>query len=156
MRVSQVAFDRYLVELPEPEPGYEPLHDPVEVKSVAGWLCAYGQMPIVALVARDAWQPTLPHRVLPWVPGDADQGDCAIACRPEVGSAAVVLNDEDDVRAFLSECPAVSRTAFLWPRLDLAKTFMRLSENGDWQPAAEAVARFSRAGSRVEVQQLAT
>ncbi len=156
MRVSQVAFDRYLVELPPPEPGYVPLGDPVELKSIADWICAYGRMPIVALVARDAWTPAAPHRVLPWVPGDADEGDVTVAWKPEVGSAAVVLNNEEELRDFLSRCAAPSRLALLWPRLDVAKTMMRLSENGDWQPAAEAVARFSRDGARMEVVQLLT
>lgn len=156
MHVSQVAYDRFLIELPPPEPDYQPLADPVELKSVARWLCEFGKMPVLALVARDAWSPGVPHRVLPWVPGDADRGECELSWQPEVGSAAVVLETEDDVRRFLADCRAVSRMALLWSRFDIAKSFMRLAENGDWHWAAEAYARFANAGARVEVQQLIT
>lgn len=156
MRVSQVAYDRYRVELPAPEPGYAPLSDPEEVEHLVRFLWDYGRPPVLALVAGDAtWcRPWNPRRVS-WVPGDADSGAFEIAWRPDAGSHAVVLESEDDLRRFLIACPAVSRVAVLWPRVDVAKTFMRLAEDSDWRPAAEAFAVFARAGSEVTVQQLA-
>lgn len=155
MRVSQVAFDRYVVELPAPEPGYTPLADHEEVDHLVRFLWDFGTPPVLALVADDAtWcQPWSPRRVL-WAPEDADEGSFEIAWQPDRGSHAVVLQTEDDLRGFLAACPAISRVAILWPRVDVAKSFMRLAENGDWRPAADAFARFARAGSQVTVQQL--
>lgn len=156
MRVSQVAFDRFVVELPPPEPGYTPLSDPEEVEHLVRFLWEYGTLPVLALVAGDAtWcRPWSPRRVS-WVPGDADAGAFEIAWRPDAGSHAVVLGTEDELRRFLVACPAISRVAVLWPRVDIAKTFMRLGENAGWRPAAEAYATFARGGSEVTVQQLA-
>ena len=155
MHVSRVAFDRFLVELPEPEPGYTPLADKEEVGHLVRFLWDFGSNPVLALAGGDAaWcQPWSPRRVS-WVPADADAGGPEIAWQPEAGASAVVLKTEDDLRRFLTSCPAISRVAILWPRVDVAKSFMGLAQNGDWRPAAEAVARFARAASRVTVQQL--
>lgn len=157
MRVSQVAFDRYAVELPPAEPGYAPLADPEEVELLARFLWSFGTQPVLALVASEdaTWcQPWSPRRVS-WVPADAVAGVLEIAWQPERGSHAVVLQSEDDVRHFLSVCPAISRVAVLWPRVDIAKCFMRLAENADWRPAADAVAFFAPDGWHLTVQQLA-
>jgi hypothetical protein len=91
---------------------------------------------------------------VPWVPADADAGASEIAWQPGAKAAAVVFEKEGDLHSFLTACPAISQVAVLWPRIDVAKTFMRLAENGDWRMAAEAFARFTRAGSLVTVQQL--
>lgn len=156
MRVSQVAFDRFQVELPEPEPGYAPLADREEVDHLVRFLWDFGTPPVLALVAGDAsWCQLWSPRRVPWVPEDADGTGNEIAWRPDVGSCAVVLKSEDDLRRFIVACPAISRVAMLWPRVDIAKSFMRLAENGDWKSAADAFARFTRAGSQVIVQQLA-
>ncbi len=159
MRVSQVAFDRFVVELPSPEPGYLPLADREEVEHLVRFLWDFGTHPVLALVAADdvSWcQPWLTRRVS-WVPADADDGALEIAWRPDRASYAVVLRSEDDLRRFLVQCPAISKAAVLWPRVegDMAKCFRRLAENGDWRPAAEACAFFARAGSQITVQQLA-
>ena len=157
MRVSQVAFDRFVVELPPPEPGYTPLGDREEVDHLVRFLWEFGKPPLLALAAVDdtTWcEPWSPRRVS-WVPQDADAGAFEVAWQPERGSHAVVLRSEDDLRRFLVACPAISRAAILWPRVDVAKSFMRLAENTDWRPAAEACAYFANAGSLVTVQQLA-
>ena len=155
--MSQVAFDRFVAELPPPEPGYTPLADREEVEHLVRFLWDFGTPPVLALVASEdvTWcQPWSPRRV-PWVPADADSGALEIAWQPDPGGHAVVLRSEDDLRRFLVACPAISRAAVLWPRVDVAKSFMRLAENADWHPAADAVAFFARSASQVTVLQLA-
>lgn len=155
VHVSQVAFDRFLVELPMPEPGYTPLADREEVDHLVRFLWDYDTPPVLALVGGDAsWcQPWSPRRVS-WVPEDADTGELEIAWHPDRGSQAVVLHNEDELRRFLAACPAISWVALLWPRVDVAKSFMSLAESGDWRVAADAVARFTRQGAEIVVQQL--
>ena len=155
MHVSQVAFDRFNVELPEPEPGYMPLGDQEEVDHLVRFLWGYDTPPVLALVAGDAsWcQPWSPRRV-PWVPEDADSGVNEIAWHPERGGHVVVLETEDDLRRFLAACPAISRVALLWPRVDVAKSLMKLVERDDWRLAADAVAWFAHQGAQITVQQL--
>ena len=150
-----MAFDRFNVELPEPEPGYTPLADQEEVDHLVRFLWEYDTPPVLALVAGDAsWcQPWSPRRVS-WVPEDADGGALEIAWRPDVAGHVVVLNDEDGLRRFLAACPAISRVALLWPRVDVAKSLMKLAERDDWRLAADAVARFATAGAHITVQQL--
>jgi hypothetical protein len=155
MRVSQVAFDRFVVELPEAEPDYVPLRDPQELDALVRWLWDFGRPPVLALVGGDpAWCQSWSPRRVSWVPGDADVGATEIAWDRERGGHALVLENDDELRRFLLACPAISRIALMWPRIDLAKTFMKLAENNDWRPAAEAVARLAAGGSRIEVQQL--
>ncbi len=155
MRVSQVAFDRFVVELPAPEPGYRPLADPEEVGHLVRFLWDYGKRPLLALVGDEpTWGQLRSSRRVSWVPADADSGALEIAWHPDIGSHAVVLETEDELRRFLVACPAISRAAILWPRIDVAKSFMRLAENGDWHSAADACAFFTRAGSQVTIQQL--
>lgn len=150
-----MAFDRFVVELPAPEPGYTPLADPEEVGHLVRFLWDFGKRPLLALFGDGpTWGQLRSSRRLPWAPGDADAGALEIAWHPDTGGHAVVLESEDDLRRFLVDCPAISRAAIIWPRVDPAKSFMRLGENGDWRPAAESVAFFARAGSQVTVQQL--
>lgn len=155
MHVSQIAFDRFLVQLPSPEPGYTPLADQEEVDHLVRFLWEYGTPPVLALVADDAtWcQPWSPRRVS-WVPEDADTGALEIAWHPDRSSCAVVLKTDDELSSFLAACPAISRVALLWPRVDVAKSLMKLADNGDWRGAADAFARFARQGSEITVQQL--
>ncbi len=156
MRVSQVAFDRFIVELPAPEPGYTPLADPEEVGHLVRFLWDYGTRPLLALAGAEPASGQLrSSRRLAWVPEDADTGALEIAWHPDNGSHCFVFETEDELRRFLVECPAISRAAILWPRVDLAKTFMRLAEKGDWRAAVDAAAFFARAGSLVTLQQLA-
>jgi hypothetical protein len=155
VHVSQVAFDRFLVELPEPEPGYTPLADLEEVGHLVRFLWQYDTPPLLALVGGDAsWcQPWSPRRVC-WVPEDADSGEPEIAWHPDGGGHAVVLDSEDELRRFLAACPAISRVALLWPRVNVPKALVALAESRDWRPAADAVARFAHQGALVRVQQL--
>ena len=155
VHVSQVAFDRFFVELPAPEPGYAPLADHEEVGHLVRFLWEYDTPPVLALVAGDAsWcQPWSPRRVS-WVPEDADTGVLEIAWHPERGGHAVILNNEDELSRFLAACPAISRVALLWPRVDVGKSLMRLAEREDWRLAADAVVRFAQQGAAVTVQQL--
>lgn len=155
MQSSQVAYDRFVAELPPPEPGYAPLQDPVEAGALARWLFGMGRTPVVALVGGDAtWCDMFGTRKVCWVPGDADAGAMDLRWEPESGARAIVFSRPDELQRFLTACPDASRVALLWPRVDSAKTFMKLAEQDDWKPAAEAVARMSRSGARVEVLQL--
>ena len=65
-----------------------------------------------------------------------------------------MLETEDDLRRFLAACPAISRVALLWPRVDVGKSLMRLAEREDWRLAADAVAYFTADGASITVQQL--
>jgi hypothetical protein len=155
VHVSQVAFDRFFVELPSPEPGYTPLADREEVDHLVRFLWDYSTPPVLALVADDAsWcQPWSPRRVS-WVPEGADSGAFEIAWHPDRGGHVVVLESEHDLRRFLAACPAISRVALLWPRVDAAKSLMKLAERDEWRLAADAVAHFAREGAQITVQQL--
>ena len=48
----------------------------------------------------------------------------------------------------------MSRAALLWPRVDAAKSLMRLAQGDDWLPAVEAYARLSRQGSLIELEEI--
>jgi hypothetical protein len=148
MHVSQVAYDRFVVELPPADADYRPLADPETVAETAAWLWDFGPTPLVAVVGYDgaapswltAWSPS----TVGWGPQGAKTG------------AAVVLSTRADLERFLSEGAPHERTMLLWPSISEAKTFEALHAGGAaWLKAIDAHAEISNAGERFEVNQVA-
>jgi hypothetical protein len=148
MHVSQVAYDRFVVELPPADADYRPLADPETVAETAAWLWDFGPTPLVAVVGYDgaapswltAWSPS----TVGWAPQGAKTG------------AAVVLSTRADLERFLSEGAPHERTMLLWPSISEAKTFEALHAGGAaWLKAIDAHAEISNAGERFEVNQVA-
>jgi len=147
MQVSQVAFDRYVVELPPADANWRPLADPETIAETAAWLWEFGPTPLVAVIGHDgaapswlaAWEP----RQMKWAP----EGNTA--------SAAIVLLTLADLERFLSEGAPHTTTLLMWPRISAAKTFEALVKGGKvYRGSIDAVARISRAGERFEVEQV--
>ena len=149
MQVSQVAYDRYVVELPKADADWRPLADPETLAETAAWLWQFGPTPLVAVVGSDksipgwltAWSP----RVMKWAPTGTKLG------------CAVVLTEQADLERFLREGAPHEHTALMWPRVSAAKTFEALAAGGEtYKGTVDAVANVSRAGERFEVTQVAT
>jgi hypothetical protein len=147
MQVSQVAYDRFVVELPPADADYRPLADPETLAETAAWLWDFGPTPLVAVVGYDeaapSWLSAWSPRPLGWAPQGAKTG------------AAVVLSSQTDLERFLSEGAPHELTALLWPRHSEAKTFEALRAGGSaWLQTIDAFAQISRAGERFEVSQI--
>ena len=147
MQVSQVAFDRYVVELPPAEADWRPLADPETIAETALWLWEFGPTPLIAIVGHDgaapSWLATWESRQMRWAP----EGVTA--------SAAIVLVTLADLERFLSEGAPHTNTMLMWPRISPAKTFEALAKGGNaYRGSVDAVARISRAGERFEVEQV--
>ncbi len=147
MQVSQVAYDRFVVELPPADAEYRPLADPETVAETAAWLWDFGPTPLVAVVGYDgaapnwlsAWSP----RKVGWTPEGATMG------------AAVVLSSPADLERFLSEGAPHECTVLLWPSRSEAKTFEALVPGGPaWIKTIDAYAKISKMGERFEVEQV--
>ena len=67
MQVSQIAYDRFVVELPPADADYRPLADPETVAETAAWLWEFGPTPLLAVVGYDGAAPkrTFGPRTLP-------------------------------------------------------------------------------------------
>lgn len=148
MHVSQVAYDRFVVELPPADADYRPLADPETVAETAAWLWDFGPTPLIAVVGYDGAAPTWLSAWSPspvkWAPGGAKAG------------AAVVLNTRADLERFLSEGAPHEHTMLLWPSVSDAKTFEALHAGGAaWMAAIDAHAEISHDGERFEVNQVA-
>jgi hypothetical protein len=147
MQVSQVAFDRYVVELPPADAQWRPLADPETVAETSSWLWEFGPTPLVAVVGSDQaapkWLASWNPRQVNWAPEGAKTG------------FAVVLLAEPDLERFLSEGAPHERTVLLWPRVSPAKTFEALAAGGDkWQGSVDAHAKIARHGEVFEINQL--
>jgi len=147
MQVSQVAFDRYVVELPPADANWRPLADPETIAETAAWLWEFGPTPLVAVIGHDgaapSWLAAWETRQMKWAPG----GNTA--------SAAIVLLTLADLERFLSEGAPHTTTLLMWPRISAAKTFEALVKGGKvYRGSIDAVARISRAGERFEVEQV--
>ncbi len=131
MQVSRVAYDRFELQLPSPEPGWEPLSEGCVARDVAGWLWQFGPTPVIAIVEHDGEVPRwLAARLTVEVPWDG-----SIA-------AALVLEERRDLELFLMEGAPHPRTHLLWPRISPAKTFEALCAGSDaWTAAVEGHAR---------------
>jgi hypothetical protein len=148
MHVSQVAYDRFVVELPPAAADYRPLADPETVAETAAWLWDFGPTPLVAVVGYDgaapswlsAWSPS----TVGWAPPGSESG------------AVLVLSTRDELERFLSEGAPHEHTMLLWPSISEAKTFEALHAGGAaWLTAIDAHAEISHAGERLEVNQVA-
>lgn len=147
MQVSQVAYDRFVVELPPADAEWRPLADPEVVAETAAWLWAFGPNPLIAVVGHDgaapawleAWQP----RAVAWAPEGAPAG------------SAAVISERAQLERFLADGAPHARTALLWPRISEAKTFEALAAGGAaWLRAVDAHARVTRSGEVFEVTQV--
>lgn len=141
MLVSRVAYDRFEMQLPRPEPGWEPLTEASVAADVATWLWQFGPTPLIAVVEHDGKQPK-------WV---ASRLTVDVPWNGGVG-AAVLLERESELATFLTEGAPHRRTHFMWPRRSPAKTFEAMC-SGDWKTEVEGHAMVTPAGM-VEVQQL--
>jgi hypothetical protein len=147
MQVSQVAYDRFVVELPPADADYRPLADPETVAETAAWLWDFGPTPLVAVVGYDgaapSWLSAWSPRPLGWAPQGAKTG------------AAVVLSSQTDLERFLSEGAPHEHTELLWPSISEAKTFEALNLGGAaWRKSIDAHAKISNKGERFEVEQI--
>lgn len=132
MLVSRVAYDRFVMELPHAEPGWQPLQDAEVAHDIAGWLWQFGPTPLIAIVEHDGdvprWLSDRTTYKVPW------KGRTA---------TALILEDQDDVQRFVQAGAPHVNTNFVWPRVSPAKTFEALcTRPGDgWTGAVDAQAR---------------
>jgi len=148
MQVSQVAYDRYVVELPPADADWRPLADPETLAETASWLWEFGPTPLVAVVGSDgaapSWIASWSSRPMKWAPEGTSSG------------AAVVIESLDDLVRFLKDGAPHDHTVLMWPRVSPAKTFEALNAGGTtWKNSVDAVANISKAGERFEVTQVA-
>lgn len=148
MQVNQVAYDRFVVELPPADADWRPLADPETITETATWLWEFGPTPLMAVIGFDgaaptwlaAWSP----RQVNWAPEGATSG------------AAVVLSTQSDLERFLAAGAPHERTVLLWPRVSAAKTFEALMAGGAaWLRVVDAHAHISRHGEVFEIEQVA-
>jgi hypothetical protein len=148
MQVSQVAYDRYVVELPPADADWRPLADPETLAETSAWLWEFGPTPLVAVVGSDGaapgWMASWSGRQMKWAPEGTSAG------------TAVVIESLDDLVRFLKEGAPHDHTVLMWPRVSPAKTFEALNAGGaTWKNSVDAVANISKAGERFEVTQVA-
>lgn len=148
MQVSQVAFDRYVVELPPADAEWRPLADPETIAETAAWLWEFGPTPLVAVVGTDGAAPTW---LAPWTPRHVNWAPDGAAA-----GHAVIIATQADLERFLAEGAPHERTALLWPRISGAKTFEALMLGSHaWLAAVDAHATISRNGEVFEINQVA-
>ncbi len=148
MQVSQVAYDRFVVELPPADADWRPLADPETIAETAKFLWEFGPTPLVAVVGCEG---SAPSWLSSWSPR-------LVKAAPEgwTSGAAVVLTTREDLERFLREGAPHEHTMLLWPRVAPAKTFEALMAGGAaWLGAVDAHASISKSGERVEVTQVA-
>src|SRR5258708_26016818 len=72
MQVSQVAYDRFVLELPAADSEWKPLADPEIVAETAAWLWDFGPTPLIGVVGFDgaapAWLSQWQSRQGNWAP----------------------------------------------------------------------------------------
>ncbi|HET8567388.1 MAG TPA: hypothetical protein VFM93_00190 [Candidatus Limnocylindria bacterium] len=145
MHVDQVAYDRFVLDLPEVE-GPVPLADSEVVKEAAAWLWEFGPTPIVGLVCYDGTPPA-------WLAGES-----ARAVAFDGGPASVVvLSAREQLERFLAAGAPHQRTRLLWPRRSEAKLLEALvlgAGTRQWLEAIDAHAQVVREGAAVEVVQV--
>jgi hypothetical protein len=146
MQVSQVAYDRFVLELPPADATWRPLADPEVLAETAAWLWNFGPKPLIAVVGIDRdtpkWLASWKPRAVRWAPTGSAAG------------VAVVLAQRADLERFLSEGAPHEHTVLLWPR-DEHKTFDGLNTGQNaWLKTVEAHAAIQRAGEVFEVNQI--
>lgn len=143
MQVSRVAYDRFELQLPASEPGWEPLAEGSIARDVASWLWQFGPTPLIALVEHAGKKPRwVSSRLTVDVPWNG-----AVA-------AAVIVETEAELGRFLAEGAPHRETHFMWPRRSPAKTIEALC-TGRWRDDVEGEATVTPTGA-VEVVQLQT
>ena len=148
MQVQQVAYDRYLVVLPPADADWRPLSDPETLAETSAWLWEFGPTPLVGVVGHDGtapgWTASWSPRAMKWAPEGTKS------------SVAVVIESLDDLGRFLREGAPHDHTVLMWPRVSPAKTFEALNAGANaWKTTVDAVAMISKAGERLEVEQVA-
>ncbi len=148
MQVSQIAYDRYVVELPPADADWRPLADPETLNETATWLWAFGPTPLVAVVGTDgaapSWLAPWSPRQIKWAPEGATSGH------------ATVITTQADLERFLAEGAPHEHTVLLWPRVSPAKTFEALAAGGNaWMGSVDAHAKIARHGEVFEISQVA-
>jgi len=146
MQVSQVAYDRFVLELPSADSLWRPLADPDVVAETAAWLWDFGPTPLVAVVGNDgvapSWLTAFSPRTVAWAPDGATSG------------AAILLPTRADLERFLMAGAPHERTVLLWPKRHEAKTFEALAAGGSqWLSTVDAHAQIARSGEVFEVVQ---
>src|SRR5213593_1772087 len=144
MQVSQVAYDRFVLELPPADASWRPLADPEVLAETAAWLWDFGPNPLIAVVgvegAAPKWLAAWNPRGVRWAPAGASSG------------AAVTLAKRTDLERFLSEGAPHERTVLLWPRVSEAKTFEALNgAPNSWLKTVDGHATIQRGGEVYEV-----
>ena len=147
MQVSQVAYDRFVLELPAADNEWKPLADPEIVAETAAWLWDFGPTPLIGVVGYDgavpAWLDRWQSRQVSWAPDGTTSG------------RAVTLAERTDLERFLVEGAPHEHTTLLWPSIHEAKTFEALTAGGaQWLRAVDAHARIQRNGEVFEVSQV--
>jgi hypothetical protein len=148
MQVSQVAYDRFVLELPAADNEWKPLADPEIVAETAAWLWDFGPTPLIGVVGYDgtgaapAWLSRWQSRQVNWAPDGTTTG------------RAVILAERADLERFLVAGAPHEHTTLLWPSISEAKTFEALSAGGAaWLRTVDAHARIQRDGEVFEVVQ---
>ena len=148
MLVSQVAYDRFVLELPAADNEWKPLADPELVAETAAWLWDFGPTPLIGVVGYDktgaapAWFSRWQSRQVSWAPDGTTAG------------RAVILADQTDLERFLAAGAPHEHTALLWPAVSDAKTFEALVSGGAaWLRTVDAHARIMRNGEVFELTQ---
>jgi hypothetical protein len=144
MQVSQVAYDRFRLELPAADATWRPLADPETLAETAAWLWDFGPKPVIAIVGVDkaapSWLAPWNPRGVRFTPGGASAG------------VAVVLAKRTDLERFLSEGAPHERTVLLWPRVTEAKTFEALNGGPNaWLQTVDGHASIQKGGEVFEV-----
>ena len=147
MQVSQVAYDRFIVDLPPADADYRPLADPETLAETAAWLWEFGPTPLLAVVGYDG---AAPSWLSAWTSRKIDA-----AHEGSKRGAAVLLSERADLERFLSEGAPHEHTELLWPSISEAKTFEALSAGGNaWMKTIDAHAKIANKGERFEVEQI--
>jgi hypothetical protein len=147
MQVSQVAFDRYVVELPPADAEWRPLADPETIAETAAWLWEFGPTPLVAVVGTDG---TAPSWLANWSPRQVRW-----TAEGVTSGSAVVLTTQVDLERFLAEGAPHDHTVLLWPRISPAKTFEAIAAGANaWLGSVDAHATISRHGEVFEINQV--
>ena len=149
MQVSQIAYDRFVVDLPPADADYRPLADPETVAETAAWLWEFGPTPLLAVVGYDG---AAPSWLSAWSSSTVGRG----APQGAKAGAALVLSTREDLERFLAQGVPHEHTMLLWPSVSEAKTLEALHEGGTaWLKAIDAHAEISNDGERFEVNQVA-
>ena len=144
MQVSQVAYDRFVLELPPADATWRPLADPECLAETASWLWNFGPKPLIAVIGVDKaapnWLASWKTRGVRFAPGGASSG------------VALILANRTDLERFLSEGAPHERTVLLWPRVSEVRTFEALNgQPNAWLKTVDGHATIQRGGEVYEV-----